>query len=143
LAKIGLAQLLVYLLLYATVACSDLDRSILLSCGERVIMALPITSIAKLLLQLATLTPAVNSSVEKIRELIETVRKPGAGTQNRLDDLQKAIELQAAVNKEMNDKLKLIETVLQTVQKSLKTMVIAGAIVGFIAVAALVVAIVK
>ncbi len=106
-------------------------------------MAFPITSIAKLLLQLATLTPAVNSSVEKIRELIETVRKPGAGTQNRLDDLHKAIELQAAVNKEMNDKLKLIETVLQTVQKSLKTMIVAGAIVGFIAVAALVVAIVK
>ena len=106
-------------------------------------MALPITSIAKLLLQLATITPAVNSSVEKIRDLIETIRKPGAGTQNRLDDLQKAIELQAAVNNEMNDKLKLIETVLQTVQKSLKTMVATGAIVGLIALVALVVALVK
>jgi predicted PurR-regulated permease PerM len=106
-------------------------------------MALPITSIAKLLLQLATITPAVNSSVEKIRELIETIRKPGAGTQKRLDDLQRAIELQAAVNNEMNDKLKLIETVLQTVQKSLKTMAVTGAIVGLIALVALVVAIVK
>ena len=103
----------------------------------------PITAIAKLLIQLATITPAVNVSIEKIRQLIDTIRKPGAGTQNQLDDLKKAIELQAAVNKEMNDKLKLIETVLQTVQKSLKILAVTGAGVGLIALLALVVAVVK
>jgi len=106
-------------------------------------MTFPITAIAKLLIQLATITPTVNSSIEQIRRLIDTIRKPGTGTQNQLDDLKKAIELQAAVNKEMNDKLKLIETVLQTVQKSLKILVVTGACVGLIALVALVVAVVK
>ena len=106
-------------------------------------MTFPITAIAKLLIQLATITPTVNNSVEQIRRLIDTIRKPGAGTQNQLDDLKKAIELQAAVNKDMNDKLKLIETVLQTVQKSLKILAVTGASVGLIALVALVVAVVK
>jgi predicted PurR-regulated permease PerM len=106
-------------------------------------MTFPITSIAKLLMQLTTITPPVNNSIEKIRQLIDTIRKPGAGTQNQLDDLKKAIELQAAVNKEMNDKLKLIETVLQTVQKSLKILAVTGAGVGLIALIALVIAVMK
>ena len=103
----------------------------------------PMTAIAKLLLQLATITPAVNVSIEQTQRLVDTIRKPGAGTQNQLDDLKKAIELQAAVNKELNDKLKLIETVLQTVQKSLKILAVTGVGVGLIALVALVVAVVK
>ncbi len=102
-----------------------------------------ITAIAKLLIQLATITPAVNVSIEQIRQLVDTVRKPGAGTQNQLDDLKKALELQAAVNKEINDKLKLIETVLQTMQKSLKVLAVVAAGVGLIALVALVVAVVR
>ncbi len=43
----------------------------------------------------------------------------------------------------MNDNLKLIETVLQTVQMSLKILAVSGAGVGLIALAALVVAAVK
>ena len=106
-------------------------------------MTFPITSIAKLLIQLATITPTVNESIDKTRKLIDTIRKPGAGTQNQLDDLKKAIELQATVNKEINDKLKLIETVLQTVQKSLKILAVTGAGVGLIALVALGVAVVN
>jgi predicted PurR-regulated permease PerM len=106
-------------------------------------MTFPITSIAKLLMQLAIITPTANNSIEKIRQLIDTIRKPGAGTQNQLEDLKKAIELQATVNKEINDKLKLIETVLQTVQKSLKILAVTGVGVGLIALLALIVAVVK
>jgi len=106
-------------------------------------MMFSITAIAKLLIQLATITPAVNISIEQIRQLVDSVRKPGAGTQNQLDDLKKALELQAAVNKEINDKLKLIETVLQTVQQSLKVLAAVAAGVGLIALAALVVAVVQ
>jgi hypothetical protein len=62
---------------------------------------------------------------------------------DQLDDLKKALELQAAVNKEINDKLKLIETVLHTVQKSLKVLAVVAAGVGLIALVALVVAVVK
>ena len=103
-------------------------------------MALPITSIAKLLMQLATITPAVNDSIDKTRKLIDSIRKPGAGTQGQLDDLKKAVELQLAVNREMNDKLNLIETVLQTMQKSLKILTVSLAGVTIIAVAALILA---
>jgi predicted PurR-regulated permease PerM len=106
-------------------------------------MTFPITSIAKLLMQLAIITPTVNNSIEKIRQLIDTIRKPGAGTLSQLEDLKKAIELQATVNREMNDKLKLIETVLQTVQKSLKILAVTGVGVGLIALLALIVAVVK
>ena len=95
-------------------------------------MTFPITSIAKLLMQLAILTPAVNDSIDKVRHLIDTIRKPGAGTQNQID-----------VNKEINDKLRLIETVLQTIQKSLKILAVTGAGVGLIALLALVVSVVK
>jgi len=106
-------------------------------------MTLPITAIAKLLIQLATITPAVNDSIDKTRKLIDTIRKPGAGTQSQLDDLKKAIELQVSINREMNDKLTLIETVLQTVQKSLKILAVTGMAVGLMAVAALAVALLK
>ena len=106
-------------------------------------MTFPITSIAKLLMQLAILTPAVNDSIDKVRHLIDTIRKPGAKTQNQIDDLKKAIELQALVNKEINDKLRLIETVLQTIQKSLKILAVTGAGVGLIALLALVVSVIK
>jgi len=79
----------------------------------------------------------------KVRHLIDTIRKPGAGTQNQVDDQKKAIELQSLVNKEINDKLRLIETVLQTIQKSLKILAVTGAGVGLIALLALVVSVIK
>ena len=107
------------------------------------VLVFPIASVAKLLIQLAAITPAVNVSIEKTRQLIDTIRKPGAGTQSQLDDLKKAVELQALVNKEINDKLKLIETVLRTMQKSLNILLVTGAGIGLIALLALVVAIMK
>ena len=94
-------------------------------------------------MQLAILTPAVNDSIDKVRHLIDTIRKPGAGTQNQVDDQKKAIELQSLVNKEINDKLRLIETVLQTIQKSLKILAVTGPGVGLIALLALVVSVIK
>ena len=106
-------------------------------------MTFPITSIARLLMQLAIHTPAVNYSKDKVRHIIDTIRKPGAGTQNQIDDLKKAIELQGLVNKEINDKLRLIETVLQSIQKSLKILAVTGAGVGLIALLALVVSVMK
>jgi hypothetical protein len=93
-------------------------------------------------MQLAILTPAVNDSIDKVRHLIDTIKKPEAGTQNQIDD-QKAIELQSLVNKKINDKLRLIETVLQTIQKSLKILAVTGAGVGLIALLALVVSVIK
>src|SRR5690242_11475964 len=105
-------------------------------------MAYSISSITKLLMQIALITPEINNSFDKIGQLITTIRKPGE-TQKQLDDLKNAIELQAIVNNEINDKLKLIETVLQSVQKSLKSLAVTGAAVGLIAVLALLISVVK
>jgi ABC-type transporter Mla subunit MlaD len=106
-------------------------------------MRFPITSIAKLLMQIAVLTPAVNDSIDKIRQLIDSVRKRGSGAQDQLDDLKRAMELQDTLNKEMNDQLKLINSVLENVQKSLKILGATTAGIGLIALVALIVAVVK
>ena len=53
-------------------------------------MTFPIASIAKFLMQLANLTPAVNDSIDRVRHLIDTIRKPAGtrgGTEVRLSNL--------------------------------------------------------
>jgi len=104
------------------------------------VVALPTQTITKLLIQLGPYAP---DAIKKLRELIDTLRKPGAGTQKQLDDLKQAIELQLGVNNEINEQLKLIKSVLENVQSSLKILGIVAAGVGIIAVIALVLAATK
>ena len=106
-------------------------------------MALPLIQIAKLLGQLTTVGPVVTDGVDKIRRLVETVRNGDGNTATRLDALKQAIELQSAVNKKVDDQLQIIESVLKNVQKSLKVLAFSSAAIGIVALAALVVAIVK
>jgi predicted PurR-regulated permease PerM len=106
-------------------------------------MALPILQIAKLLGQLTAVGPVVTEGVDKIRKLVETVRNGDGNTANRLEALKQAIELQSAVNKKVDDQLQLIESVLENVQKSLKVLAFTSAVIGIVALAALVVAILK
>ena len=62
-------------------------------------MALPILQIAKLLAELTVIAPVVSDGVDKIRKLVETVRKGDANTAKQIDALRQAIELQSSVNK--------------------------------------------
>jgi len=102
-------------------------------------MALPILQITKLLTQLTVLAPVATDGIDKIRKLVETIRR-GGGSTVKLDDLKQAIELQNSVNKEVNDQLRIIESVLENVQKSLKVLAFTTAGIGIVAVVALVVA---
>jgi len=104
---------------------------------------LPMPAITKLLAQLALFAPAITQAVDKLRELIETLRKPGAGTQKQLDDLKQAIELQDTVNKKINDELRIIRSVLEHVQKSLKVLAYAALGIGLVALVALYFAVAK
>jgi len=106
-------------------------------------MTFPIASISKLLIKIAEVAHATHQSTDTIRQLIDSVRKPGAGAQKQLDDLKQAIELQDTVNKEMNEQLKLVGSVLENVQKSLKIWAVTTAGIGLLALIALIVAVVK
>lgn len=106
-------------------------------------MALPILQIAKLLGQMAVIAPVVGEGVDKIRKLVETVRKGDPNMANQLEALKQAIELQNAVNKKMDDQLRIIESVLGKIQKTLKLLAVSGVAVAIVAITALVVAIVK
>lgn len=106
-------------------------------------MALPILQIAKLLAELTLMAPVVGEGVDKIRKLVETVRKGDASTAKQLEALKQAIELQSAVNKKMDDQLRIIESVLEKIQKSLKLLAFTSAVIGGLAITALVLAVLK
>lgn len=106
-------------------------------------MALPILQIAKLLTQLTVMAPVVSEGVDKIRKLVDTVRKGDANSAKQLEALRQAIELQSAVNNKMTEQLQIIESVLGKVQKSLKVLAFTSAGIGIVALTALVVALLK
>lgn len=106
-------------------------------------MALPILQIAKLLGQLTTIGPVVTDGVDKMRKLVETIRKGDGDTTKQLEALKQAIELQSAVNKKVDDQLRLVESVLNNVQKSLKILAFTSAGIGIVAAIALVLAILR
>lgn len=104
-------------------------------------MALPILQIAKLLAQLTVVAPVVTDGVDKMRKLVDSVRKGDANSSKQMEAFNQAIELQSTVNKRMDEQLRIIESVLEKVQKSLKILALAVAGVGVIALAALAAAI--
>ncbi|HEY7714935.1 MAG TPA: hypothetical protein VIE90_10525 [Candidatus Binatia bacterium] len=106
-------------------------------------MALPIVQIAKLLAELTVIAPVVGDGVEKIRKLVETARKVDSNTVKELEALNQAVELQSAVNRKIDDQLRIIESVLGNVQKSLKVLALTSLGIGIVSVTALVVAILK
>jgi hypothetical protein len=93
--------------------------------------------------QLIEATQYVPDAIIKLRELIESLRKPGAATQKQLDDLKQAIELQLTVNNKINEQLQLIKSVLEDVQRSLKIIRVTAVATGLIAVLALILAVTK
>jgi hypothetical protein len=54
-------------------------------------MALPLFQIAKLLAQLTTIGPVVTEGADKIRKLVETLRRNDADTAKQLDALRQAV----------------------------------------------------
>ena len=106
-------------------------------------MALPILQIAKLLGQLTVIGPLVTDGVDKMRKLVETIRKGDGNATKELEALKQTIELQSAFNKKVDEQLRLVEAVLKNMQKSLKVLAFTSAAVGVVAVTALVIAILK
>ena len=106
-------------------------------------MALPILQIARLLGQLTSIGPVVTDGVDKIRKLVETIRKSDGNNGEQVEALKQAIELQSAVNRKVEDQLQIVESVLKNVQRSLKIIALSSTAIGIVAVAALVAAVLK
>ena len=106
-------------------------------------MALPILQIVRLLGQLTSIGPVVTDGVDKIRKLVETIRKSDGNNREQVEALKQAIELQSAVNRKVEDQLQIVESVLKNVQRSLKIIALSSTAIGIVAVAALVAAILK
>jgi hypothetical protein len=87
-------------------------------------MALPLLQIARLLAQLTTVGPVVTEGADKIRRLVESLRRGDGDSLKHLEALRQAVELQSAVNRKLEDQLQIIESVLANVQKSLKILTV-------------------
>ena len=99
-------------------------------------MALPVLVIAKLINQLGFLLPPTVELVKKIGGLIQG-RGGNTSVNSRLDDLQKAIELQNSLNGQLSSQLQIVQSVLKNVQKSLKILSAAVILIGFISIVAI------
>lgn len=106
-------------------------------------MALPLLQIAKLLGQLTVIGPVVTDGVDKIRKLVETIRNGDGNTAKQIDALRQAVELQSAMNKRVDEQLRIVESVLANMQKSLKIFTLTSVLIGMTALLALVMAFLK
>ena len=100
-------------------------------------MALPLLQMSKLLAQLTTVGPVVTDGADKIRRLVESLRRGDPDSVKQLEALRQAVELQSAVNRKVEDQLQIIESVLANVQKSLKLLTVTSVTAMMVAVAAL------
>lgn len=105
-------------------------------------MALPLLQITRLLAQLTTVGPVVTEGADKIRRLVETLRRNNGDTVKQLEGLKQAAELQSAVNKKVDDQLQIIESLLAKVQQSLKILTLISVAAALLALAALIAAMV-
>jgi hypothetical protein len=105
-------------------------------------MPLPILKIAKVLARLSVLAPAASKTIDTIRALLETPHGD-VNTTKQLDDLKQALELQATVNEDIAEQLRLFKSVLEDLQRSLKIWAWVSIGAAIAALAALVMALVK
>jgi hypothetical protein len=106
-------------------------------------MPLPLLQISRLLAQLTAVGPVVTDGADKIRRLVESLRRGDPDSVKQLEALRQAVELQSAVNRKVEDQLQLIESVLANVQKLLKLLTVTSVTAMMVAIAALATAVVR
>ena len=97
-------------------------------------MALPLSTVAKLIGQLTILVPAAEGLLRALRGTVSNIpENPSAA--EYLDDIERALKLQVEVTANLASQLQMVQSVLAGVQKTLK--LLTYALIG-VAVAALV-----
>jgi hypothetical protein len=81
-------------------------------------MALPILKIAKVLARLTVLAPVATEGVDKIRALLETVQGQAAAT-GQLERLREAVALQSAINDEVAEQLRALNSLIDSLRRRL------------------------
>jgi hypothetical protein len=97
--------------------------------------------ITKLIEKLAPLVLASAPVVSAIRKLVGDSR--GDNVEARTANLEKAMELQSALNEKIDVELKIVQALLEKVQRSLRVLIIAVIVALVLAVAALAIALLK
>ena len=97
--------------------------------------------ITKLIEKLAPLVLASAPVVSTIRKLVADSRD--GNLEARIVNLEKAMELQSALNEKIDVELKIVHALLEKVQRSLRILIITVILALILAVAALAIALVK
>jgi hypothetical protein len=97
--------------------------------------------ITKLIEKLAPLVLASAPVVSAIRKLVGDSRDDNV--EARTANLEKAMELQSALNEKIDVELKIVQALLEKVQRSLRVLIIAVMVALVLAVAALAIALLK
>jgi hypothetical protein len=94
-----------------------------------------VTTLASLLQRLGPLILSGAPAMVAIRKLLDD--SANAGYETRLANLEKAMELQSALNESIDEQLKIVQALLKRLQKALKILVVAVIGTAMITVAAL------
>jgi hypothetical protein len=99
-------------------------------------MALPLSTVAKLIGQLTVLVPAAEGLLRALRGTVSSIPdNPSAA--EYLDDIERALKLQVEVTANLASQLQTVQSVLAGVQKTLKLLtyaVIAAAAAALVAI---------
>jgi hypothetical protein len=94
-----------------------------------------VTTLASLIQRLGPLILSGVPVMVAIRKLLDDSAK--GGYQTRVANLEKAMELQSALNESIDAQLKIVQVLLKRVQRSLKILVVTVIVTAMIAVTAL------
>jgi hypothetical protein len=124
------------------IAAPLLDRLVfqaapeLLCLRQEVPMALPLSTVAKLIGQLTVLVPAAEGLLRALRGTVSSIPDNPSGAEY-LDDIERALKLQVEVTANLTSQLQTVQSVLTGVQKTLKLLtyaVIAAAAAALVAI---------
>jgi hypothetical protein len=105
-------------------------------------MALPIIAIARVLGQLTVLVPAAETLVRALRRTVSKIPENPSAVEH-LDDIERALKLQVEVTENLAGQLRMVQSGLADIQRSLKILVYATSVAAVLAVAAIIVALLK
>jgi hypothetical protein len=98
-------------------------------------MALPIIAIAKVLGQLTVLIPAAETLVRALRGTVSQIPENPSAAEH-LDDIERALKLQVEVTENLASQLRMVQSALAGIQRSLKLLTYAAVAVGILAILA-------
>jgi hypothetical protein len=105
-------------------------------------MALPLATIAKVIGQLTVLVPAADSLMKNLRGAVSKIPDNPSAAEH-LDDMERALKLQLEVTENLTSQMRMIQSVLAGIQKSLKVLTFTTIVIALLAIVAVAIALSK